>query len=256
MILALYADDSSDRKGENLLCAGALFGWPHDIFEIERKWQMRLDRDGIKYFRSYDCDALEGEFGIPKHRNLNTARAVADSVRHDLTEILLSGKAAGALSVSLLLKDFENLVANNPQARDYFGVNAATVTYKILIRDVITRLTQDWPEDATPIAFTFDNHTKFLEAEEAYRDLRRDSLFAERMGYVGHADDKKHPPLQMADLIASVARKQTLEWLKDKRVQLPRFKAFTEVNRFYFAGVLGEKELLADLKWHLDHGQK
>jgi uncharacterized protein DUF3800 len=248
MIFALYADDSSDHRGEIVLCAGALFGWPSSIFDIECKWQKRLDRDNIGYFRSSDWESLRGEFDISKHGNLNTARATADSVRHDLLEIVLSsGGGAGGLSVSMLLKDFHKVVSSNEKARGYYGTDAATATYKILIKDVIKMLNRDWPENSTPIAFTFDSHTKYLEAEKAYNDLRKDPFYAERMGAVDHADDKRRPPLQIADMMASVARYQALDWMEGKAAQRSTFQALTDANLFYFSGIIGEEELLKDL---------
>src|SRR5580692_5370610 len=80
--LKVFGDESYDKS---LYCCGAFLGWPKDFYYLGLKWDDRLKKDGIGYFRASDCENLDGEFAIwsPPGYDLNQARARSDSIRHD-----------------------------------------------------------------------------------------------------------------------------------------------------------------------------
>src|SRR5215470_2174827 len=230
MVLGLYADDSHDRKMETIISAGALIGWPYLIFDAECRWQKRIDRDGITYFRSFDCENLSGEFDPHKHGwSLNVGSTIARAVRNDFVSIITSKTGIAGIGTGFLLDDFRDVVSSNSTARDYWGTDPTIAVYKLLITTVLQLLDIDWPESrGLPIAFTFDDHANWKEAEEAYRQLKVNDPLGDRMGYVAHADDKAHPPLQMADLIAYETRLRTIEWLAQQEPRRATFRTMAE----------------------------
>jgi hypothetical protein len=248
VFLSLYADDSSDRLHESILCAGSFLGWARDFYYAGVDWQARLEKDGIKYFRATECESLTGEFKPKEGLRLDEARARALMVRHDLEKII-EKSGIGCISASMIWNDFRELVAENGKARTHYGTDAVIFIYKRLIKATCTLLERDWSE--TPglkVAFTFDSHNRWRQAEEAYEELRQtDPTCARRMLHAGHADDQDYPALQMADLMAHEARFKTVSSLEESSTERPVFKALAAHHNIYFMGVMGKAEMLADL---------
>jgi hypothetical protein len=257
VILALYGDDSTDKKSRNaedkrVLCAGSFLGWPETFFEAENKWADRLRRDGIDYFRASECEGLVEQFDpVSKGMSLNSTRAMADSVRRDLSEIIGNSRGLGGICVSLLLEDFQKVLLSDSRARAYFGDDPATYVYATLIKKTIDLLDNDWPDSkGVPIAFEFDTHTKWQQAEEAYRNLRKVPRFAARLGHIGHADDKKYPPLQMADLMAHEGRHETHKYLDNTKKDRSSFAVLAGSNSVYYCGLIDENAMMVELDDH------
>lgn len=252
VFLKSYGDDSSDWKNQEIICAGSFIGWPKEFYYAGLKWEERLKRGGIEYFRACECENLRGQFASRPGRNLDESRAVALSVRHDLIEILNNSfTGLGAICFSLLRKDFDEVLAEQPRARAFFGTDPVRLVYKRLIRVTIDLLNQDWPTmpREIKISFTFDEHQKWKEAEEEYQKLKdEDVVCAKRMLSAGHADDKEFAGLQMADLAASEARLKTMQWLNGSEQERLQFKQMARNHSIYFIGVLNREHLLKELE--------
>src|SRR6185312_9447731 len=144
---------------------------------------------------------------------------------------------------------FNRVIEHYSIAREYFGSDIAIAAYGELIRTAIELVNNDWPDSKhIPIAFTFDGHDKWKEAEEAYERVRNEStVYSDRMGYVGHADDKLHIPVQIGDLIAYEARYKTQLSL-GRGTERNRFQKLIEQHNFYYIGTLGKDGLLMAMK--------
>ena len=253
MFLASYGDDSSDGKAQDIVCAGSFVGWPKEFYYAGLKWEDRLKRDGIDYFRACECEDLRGQFDPARlGLDLTQARLLALSVRHDLIEILRGPRTGlGAICIGLLRKDFNELIAENQEARNFFGTDPVRLIYKRLIRVTIDLLNNDWPDmpAGIKICYTFDEHQKWREAEEEYDRLKaEDAACAKRMSSVGHADDREYPGLQMADLAASEARIKTMEWLNGSEKERLQFKQMARNETVYFIGVMNRENMLQELR--------
>lgn len=249
MVIGFYADDSTDQPKHYMQTAGAIFGWPANFTEAERLWNQHLDKAGIDYFKASECEMLNGQFDpVRLGMNLNSARALADSTRRDLVSVIEKINLS-AVAVSMVLGDFRDVVAVNPKARYYYGTDSTILTYGRLIKMTIDLIHQDHPELLKyRMAFTFDAHAEYLKAEAAYRNLqKKDSACADMMGYVGHADDKDHAPLQMADLMAHEARHKSTQILADSDRERPAFRILSKVDAFYAIGIIGKEGLLREL---------
>jgi hypothetical protein len=248
--LKVFGDESYDKS---LYCCGAFLGWPIDFTYLGFKWDDRLRKDGIRYFRASDCENLEGEFAIwsPPGYDLNQARARSDSIRHDLLEII-KGQIILGISVCVVKKDFENLVRKNARAKKHFGTNLMVFAYKMLIRHVVGLIEQDFPESKyskLKAAFVFDEHGNSLQAQQAYNELREQNpLCTKRMLVAAHADDKEYPALQMADLMAYEARIKSQQWLESSDNERQAMKTLTATHNIYFMGVMARKQLLDELR--------
>ena len=249
MVIGLYADDSTDQPEQHMQTAGAVFGWPADIFEAERQWEQHLNRAEIEYFKASEAEGLKGQFDPARlGMSLNSARAKADSTRRDLVDVI--GRIPlTATAVSIVLNDFRDVISSNAKARYYYGTDSTILVYGLLIKATIELIQELYPKNAQrdTIAFMFDEHQNFLNAEAAYMSLkRRDIVCASMMGVVSHGDDKEHKPLQIADLIAHEARHKSLNLGSADRDR-PMYKVMDESGVFSLIGTITKESLLKEL---------
>lgn len=256
VFLKVHGDESYD---DEIYCCGAFLGWPKDFFYLGLQWEDRLRKEHLEYFRAAECEGLHGQFDPqnPPGYGLSQARARAESVRHDLVEIIQSETIAG-ITVSVDRKDFDALVAENPKARKHFGTDIMIFSYKILIRTTVGLLEQDWPEPPRPkAAFLFDEHSNYKQAEQAYDQLKSENeACAKRMLVVAHADDTEYPGLQMADLMAHEARLRTKDTSFPEPATLDRLslKELKKTHNVYFMGLMKREQLLQELAAIPDDG--
>jgi hypothetical protein len=248
VILAVYADDSSDAGQRDLFTVGGFIGFPDDFFEAERRWEARLKIAGIDYFRASECQMLTGQFHPSRlMMDPKAARTFAEIVRHDLGKII-SKERLGGITLSLDMRDFRQVLIDNPESKEYFySEDPYIYMFVRFIIDCIHCLDSELPGlSAIPVAFVLDDHSRWKEAEDAYRTLRENPSFENRLASISHSDDKKTIPLQMADLCAYEGRHQTMNKLLglEPRVEFTRM---AEKGVFYRFAILKKQELLNEL---------
>ncbi len=251
VIFALYADDSADQKQKRILTAGAILGFPEYITNAETKWNDRLAKDKIEYFRASDCENLDGPFN-PFNRNmsLNSGRALAESAACDLVKILQDSKAVISGAVSLLLDDYREVLNTYPSAQNVWGSDPSVVIYRSLVLATVSFIQKEWPESAgVPISCTFDECLDWKKLEDAIKKLKQDdALCRQRVGYVGHADDRTHAPVQMADLIAYEARYKTLHHLGETSKERLNFQKLANSHSMWFISMLDKNYFVETLR--------
>jgi hypothetical protein len=254
-VMGFYADDSTTHPKNTdypsvgqLQTAAAVIGWPVNFWEAECLWEKHLENAGIEYFRASESEMLEGEFDLAKSPSLNSARARADATRRDLISVFEKIPLT-TVAVSLLLDDFRDVISNNAKARYYYGSDPTVLVCGHLIKTTIELIHQDHPEwVGHSLACTFDEHANYLKYEAAYDNLKRKDWHCNSMmGYVGHADDKDHSPIQMADLLAYEARYKSAQTIAKHGKERWAFKLLDEQHMFYYIGAMDKKGLLSQL---------
>ncbi len=86
MLYRAYIDDSADRDRKLFVISGAIMGDESRWAPLYKPWRDRLAQDGLQYFKSSQCDTLNGQFH--KFRAVSDGRAKADKVRDDLDDII------------------------------------------------------------------------------------------------------------------------------------------------------------------------
>ncbi len=252
MLIKVHCDESSDKHKEYILSIGAVMSFVDDenivgISDGERAWQQRLNHDGIAYFHASDCESLKGEFDLQKLGGLSSARAIIDSLGCDLRGIIKQFNFLG-IGASILISDFNKVINQYPQAREYYGSDPKVAVCKTLIKATIEWLNKDRPDlSHLPVSFLFDDYSGYLEAEKAYVELRGTALYGDRLGTIGHGDDKKIPALQMGDLMAYEARYETLRHLKEKDTERYMFNKLWQNNSVYSFILMNESGMLREL---------
>jgi hypothetical protein len=254
--MGFYADDSTAHPKNTdypsvgqIQTAAAVIGWPGHFWEAENLWEKHLENARIAYFKASESEMLTGEFDIGKLRGLNAARATAEATRRDLITVFQKIPLT-TVAVSLLLQDFKDVISSSPKARYYYGSDPTVLVYGRLIKTTIELIYKDHREwfDGHSLACTFDEHTNFLKYEETYNNLKKKDWYCKSMmGYVGHADDKIHSPLQMADLLAYEARYKSAQTIAKYGVERWAFKLLDEADMFYYIGAIDRKGLLSQL---------
>jgi hypothetical protein len=96
-----------------------------------------------------------------------------------------------------------------------------------------------------PVGFTFDEHQKWREAEQAYAEMKeKEPISYKRMAYAGHANDKEWAQLQMADLMAYEARLRII----NPSEQRLAFDSLARKHSIYYIGHMRKQHLLAELE--------
>jgi Protein of unknown function (DUF3800) len=249
-ILRVFADESTDKRQRGLLTVGGFMGLPDSFSQAEAKWANLLALKGLEYFRASDAEALTGQFdSVRLQMEPRSARAFEESVRFDLGRII-SEEHLGGIALSVDTAGFYKVLENNPDAIACFGTDDPAIwACGRFISECIDRVNADLPDEgATVLSFIFDCHSNWRVAEEAYRAVGALPRLASRFGAVVHADDKKTPALQMADLCAYEARYLSMRRLGlnyDERIE---FTCMDKRDAFYSFSVVREQELITDLQ--------
>jgi hypothetical protein len=248
LILMVYADDSADARQETVFTVGGFMGYPHMFEKAEIKWDAYLRSQNLSYFKASEAESLYGEFDPLKlMMTPRAARAFAESVRYDLGQIFVQEKIGG-ISLSLDIKDFRKVISEQKDFSSYFETEDYCVyMFKHFIIHCVGLMIRDMPEFHPELAFIFDDHSKWKEAEESYRLLKNNSRFSARIVSVTHADDKKTPALQMADICAYEGRCHTLNIMRgcNQRVE---FETMVKYHSIYSFSMFREEQLLQHLE--------
>ncbi len=111
-MLACYIDDSADADRKKVFSVAGFVGDSSEWFDVERYWSRALEREGIDYFRTYECLNLEGEFRhklVDKH-GLTVARVIADALLAELKQIV-STSDIYAYSLAVLMEDYRQVLS-------------------------------------------------------------------------------------------------------------------------------------------------
>jgi hypothetical protein len=93
-----FIDDSADKKRDAVVISGALIGSATDWQTLTARWKNRLQQDNFAYFKSSECNWLEGQFAKfrdPIKYPSPTGRDAAETIRTDLEEIIRTSPVKG-----------------------------------------------------------------------------------------------------------------------------------------------------------------
>ncbi len=217
-----FVDDSSDERQESVVTAGAVIARHADWQTIRKRWKARLRQDGLAYFRSTEYYALRGEFEIfrdPIKWPKPTGSRAAKRLRDDLEAILKDAPVIG-IGAAIPLKLYREFRASVPGAAGRFGKDAYYSALQTLMIECAHIVRDKMPLDRknrnNQIAFACDSTERAPMYAAAYVDFKaRNPQAAQIMGALVHLDDKLHPPIQAADMMASLTRELTSLHLTD-----------------------------------------
>src|SRR5580698_7073624 len=91
MIATMFMDDSKDSKQEVVVVSAGLIGNQAQWDLLRKRWNDRLRKDNLAYFKNSECVNLQGEFHKFRHLGpLSVGKAHAQLIREDLKFIIRS----------------------------------------------------------------------------------------------------------------------------------------------------------------------
>jgi hypothetical protein len=243
--LQSYLDESSDEMRKDVLCVGGFMAYEEDWTAMQEVWRERLRvPDEISYFRATSCKGIHESFFKLRKKYIDDARSVADKVRADLEDILLSRPWRG-FGIGVLVPDYNAVWQAYPLARRMFRKDPVESAFAVMFCE-IARAAQDVSSE-NRVAFTIDDSTYSGIIAEAFKGVKVNHPgLARSMATLEPLDDKVTPPLQMADLLASVVRDTFLEWLKVGRPQyIPMKEKWS--NHFQLVGMWDKEYMLMNM---------
>lgn len=138
-------------------------------------------------------------------------------MRADLELILLSSHWIG-FGLGVLIRDYQEVWNAFPVARTLYREDPVEAAFSQMFFE-IARATQKAAPDHQ-VAFIIDDSTYSGKIADAFKAVKiiHPSL-ASSMATLDPLDDKITPPLQMADLIASIVKDVFLEWLAQGKAE-------------------------------------
>jgi hypothetical protein len=231
MLYRTYIDDSADQKQEIVMVAGALIGTQKQWNELRRKWDVCLRHHRLRYFRSSDYNSLSGEFEIfrddvkyPKPKGRDAARAIRDELEAIIKRVSILGLAC-AVPLPMYRKLVEEYGLSEKLNPDPFVAASQTVMREsaLLARDKLLRGKKDRDNRIAFVCDDSDNAAKYSVAYTGFK--AKNVAIQDTLGGLTHQDDKKTPPLQMADMVASISKEMALEYLRNGgQVELQRLQ--------------------------------
>jgi Protein of unknown function (DUF3800) len=212
LTLPSYLDESSDERRKDVLCVGAILVNEQHLKVMEGRWLDRLKNpDDIEYFRLSACKGVHEPFFKLREKYGDDAQAVADSIRRDLEAILLSSPWVG-FGAGILIEDYAKVRNEVPAARYLYSEDPTEAAFSQMFGEVGWAAKRCAPE--CEVAFIIDESTYSGKIAEAFKATKMTNPeIADYAVTCAPKDDKKTPPLQMADLIAGIIKDVMLEWL-------------------------------------------
>lgn len=207
-------DDSADRDREKVVISAALFGEKDAWNKLRSAWRRRLDRDNIAYFKSSQCRHLRGQFF--KFRDLKQfpkplGRECADRIQTDLDQIIHSSElfGVGAIIPVPLWRKF-----NTDPRYSTFSADPYHWAVQTVWMQCVSAMKEMGRGNVISLAHDDGNNFPALHRlYESYKSKNRDAtkLFVDFIPI----NDETSPPIQAADVAASVTHRYAMEWLED-----------------------------------------
>jgi hypothetical protein len=205
-----YGDDSKDAKQDKIVVSAALFARKRTWKRFNTRWKQELRKHGLKYFKSSQCNSVRGEFMKLRRYPLPKAKGKAQKIRQKLETIIHKYRIYG-VGVSVPVQVFKK-VAAMPESHGYFNCDPYQRCLESIFLEVV-RGTSKLPGKDNTVAFAHDDDSQFAKLRKYYRAFKKlNKNTAERMKGFVPLDDKLHPPLQAADLVANFSKGLTQDW--------------------------------------------
>lgn len=254
MVYKCFLDDSKDQKQEQMIISAGFFA-PDEAWQpLRLAWNKCLRHHGIDYFKTSEFRMLSGQF--QKFKGIDYPRPsgseAANEIRGQLHHLLESAKGINGIGVAVPVADYDE-VREMPEAKE-MGVFEGPIYHGALVA-VITETLKAMRGFAgrNMAAFVHDVGNDFVELHAVYKGfMKTNPYWAKYSGGFQPLDDKKHPPLQAADMAANYALQLGLKWLSSDRSEQER-KEFQQSIKWI--GIWDKTYLLSLLRNQYKHKQ-
>jgi len=215
MVYESFLDDSKDG-GQKQMIVSAGFCGPKDAWaDLRKAWNKRLQEDGLEYFKTSEFRMLKGQF-LP-FRDLSQPRDKANKLRSDLQAIVALHRQIMGFGVAIDEEDYQETIKTR-KAENIFGANPYHRALESVMYETVQHV-RSLP-GRNVVAFVHDDGEDFTELHNVYKAFKAKNPRTSKymMGFMP-LNDKQHPPLQLADMIANLTMHLGLDWLDNGRTQ-------------------------------------
>jgi len=247
MVFQCFLDDSKDQDQSKVFVSAGFFGTIEYWSDLRVAWSKCLKHYGLEYFKTSEYKMLREQFARFKTAAYPapTGREKANEIRDSLLEIPRNLSGIKGIGCIIPVEDYAKVCAR-PEAKEFFE----TMPYRRALEGIfgeVCRAIETLPGKHA-VAFVHDDGEDFDELRRYYNEYRAiNQRHARIMSGFQPLDDKRHPPLQMADAIANFTQEKGIEWLQNGRQTLTSAWPFN----VYRLGIWTEEYMLGLLKLEL-----
>lgn len=213
MIFYGYLDDSKDRLQEKVIVSGSFIGTKDTWADFRIAWNKKLKEHDIGYYKTSEWRGLRGQFGrfsSEKNYPKPSGRKAADDIRDQLEKIVDSS-GIGGIGIVISVPVFKE-VLSMPEFKEKME---RMTPYQLVLQMLFLKSVEQIK--TVPgnhmVAFVHDegDDCPFLTA--TYKEFKKKNPRTARyMAGFSCLDDKLHPPLQCADMVANTVNHYAQEW--------------------------------------------
>lgn len=244
--LDCFLDESTDETRKDVFAVGAFLASEKYWKPLQIDWTKRLAKDGVAYFRATSCKTVTGPFYHLRKQcgSLQKAKKVAAEIRADLENILLASNWIG-FGIGIVMPDYKKVLKLIPEARLFYSPDPTIAAYSATMYEVLRAVRLRAP--GHQVAYVIDESSYSPKIKKAFDALKKNHpAIGKTATTLIPLDDKVTPPLQMADLIASVTKDLFLEWARAANLRYAPLNAKWR-NHFEKIGKWDEKYMLNSL---------
>jgi hypothetical protein len=237
MLYVCYLDDSKDQHEKRAVVSGGFIGNKNDWQELRLRWKRCLRKHGLDYFKTSEWRGLRDQFQNFRDRIKYPepkGRGAADKIREELERIIDEVDIIGVANAIPVQTYME--VAALPETRGMFNCKPYRFAFEGLLYETV-KIVREFPGVDNRVAFVHDSGDDFKVLYDYYELFKKWNVdVSPYMETFIPLDDKKQPPLQVADLMANIAKNYTEQWLekpstenlKNLRDSIQRMTLFTK----------------------------
>ena len=247
MVFQCFLDDSKDKhQNEVFICAGFI-ATKNDWSNLRSQWGSVLRKHGLQYFKSSEYKMLKGEFlrfqgsDYPAPSGRNKAK----EIRNELLQIARSFPNVMGMGIAIPIAIYRK-VCDRPEAKEFFAANPYRRALEGVLKETTAQVEKLPGHHA--VLFIHDEGQDWHDLEDYYHEYKRQNpRHGKKMDGFIPLDDKKHPPLQLADALANQSVVDSKVWLENGQITLEDEKEFNLCK----IGVWNEHVMLSILKHNL-----
>jgi CheY-like chemotaxis protein len=248
MVYHCFLDDSKDQTQTKLMVSAGFFGTKEEWGSLRAGWVRVLEKHGLLYFKSSEYYSLTEQFArfstdeYPRPKG----REAAQQIRSELQAVVQQHPGIRGVGASVLLETYYGVYAR-PEAVNILPSNPYDAALASVMHET-TKIIRARP-GRNVISFVHDNGADYEHLRAVYKTFRlANPDIAKSIAEFIPLDDKQHPPLQAADMIANYTMHLGLEGLASGNMKANVKEMRQNINLLVY---WGKHYLLSVLKKNL-----
>lgn len=240
MVYKCFLDDSKDQNQTKLMVSAGFFGTENDWGSLRVAWRKVLKKHALEYFKSSEYYRLEGQFAkfksdqYPKPKG----REAAQTITTELQKVMQQHNLIRGIGISVPLETYYR-VYERPEAKGVLPRDPYQLALESVVYEAAKMIKARPGHNA--VAFIHDDDDNFEVLRSAYRKFKEaNPKIAKVMGGFDPHDDKHHPPLQAADMIANYTLQLGLKGLEsgDMKANVQEMRQSINLLGFWDEGII------------------